>query len=52
MYTAQKKTVENTQLLDLVADNKISNLLTEDNIPGRLEASGVFFLNGSFLRYF
>lgn len=48
MYTAQKKTVENTQLLDLVAENKISNLLTGDNIPNRLEASGVFFLNGFF----
>ncbi len=37
-----------TVTLELVAEDKIDNLLTEDNIPKRLEASGVFFLNGYF----
>ena len=37
-----------TVTLELVVEDKIDNLLTEDNIPKRLEASGVFFLNGYF----
>ena len=40
--------VKNTQLLELVAEDKISNLLTGEYVPERLEASGVFFLNGYF----
>ncbi len=39
---------KNTQLLELVAENKVGNLLTVENVPERLEASGVFFLEGFF----
>ena len=44
--------VKKTQLLELVAEDKLSNLLTGDNIPDRLEASGVFFLDGFFYLIF
>ncbi len=37
-----------TATLELVAEDKIGNLLRGNNIPERLEASGVFFLNGYF----
>ena len=37
-----------TVTLELVEEKKISDLLTEDNIPEKLEASGVFFLNDYF----
>ena len=47
MSTTLEK-VKTTQLLDLVAEEKIGNLFTRNNIPGRLEASGVFFLEGCF----
>ncbi|MGK7933567.1 MAG: hypothetical protein AB4041_19335 [Microcystaceae cyanobacterium] len=39
---------KNPQRLELVAENKVGNLLTVENVPERLEASGVFFLEGFF----
>ena len=44
--------VKNTQVLKLVAEDKLSNLLIGDNIPKRLEASGVFFLDNFFYLIF
>ena len=44
--------VKNTQLLELLAEDKLSNLLIGDNTPNRLEASGVFFLDGFFYLIF
>ncbi len=40
--------IKNAQLLQLLAEDKLSNLLTNKNIPKRLEASGVLFLNNLF----
>ena len=48
MNTAQMKKVQNTELLELVAEDKVANLLNGDDVPSRLEASGVFFLDGFF----
>ena len=44
--------VKNTQLLELVAEDKVANLLTVENVPERLEASGVFFFDGFFYLIF
>ncbi len=44
--------VKNTQMLELVAEDKVANLLTGENVPERLEASGVFFLDGFFYLIF
>ncbi len=40
--------IKNAQLLQLLAEDKLINLLTNKNIPKRLEASGVLFLNDLF----
>ena len=50
---AEKKgMVINNPLLELMAEDTLSNLLRGDNIPKRLEASGVFFLDGFFYLIF
>lgn len=40
--------VKNAQVLQLLAEDKLNNLLTNKNTPKRLEASGVLFLNDLF----